>query len=99
MAFTVLTKSLRSYLLSPFSELLEKVDYYSKNNITFGGDFNFIFDCKFDASGEKPILGKASLAKLIEIRETPYWRDIWRIQNTNARRFTFPQNHISGFTE
>ena len=30
----------------------------TKKNIVFGGDFNLIFDCKFDASGGKPILNK-----------------------------------------
>ena len=25
--------------------------------------------------------------------------DIWRVRNPNARRFTFPQNHFSGFIE
>ena len=45
--------------LSTFStlqKLLEKFDDYNKKNIVFGGDFNLIFDCKFDASGENPIL-------------------------------------------
>ena len=32
----------------------------------FGGDFNLIFDCKFDESGGNPILKEKSLAKLIE---------------------------------
>ena len=30
-------------------------------NIVFGGDFNLIFDCKFDASGGNPILKKKNL--------------------------------------
>ena len=40
--------------LSTFStlqKLLEKFDDYNKKNIVFGGNFNLIFDCKFDASG------------------------------------------------
>ena len=32
-------------------KLLEKFDDYSKKNMVFGGDFNLIFGCKFDASG------------------------------------------------
>ena len=64
-----------------------------------GGDFNLIFDCKFDASGGNPILKKKYLAKLIEIKETLYLCDIWRIRNPNVRRFTFRQNRVSGFIE
>ena len=71
----------------------------TKKNIVFGGDFNLIFDCKFDASGGNPILKKKSLAKLIEIKEALYLCDIWRIRNPNVRRFTFRQNHVSGFIE
>ena len=66
-------------------------------NIIFGGDFNLIFDCKFNASGRNPILKKKSLAKLIEIKETLYSSDIGRIRNPNVKRFTFWQNHVSGF--
>ena len=55
----------------------------------FEGDFNLIFDCKFDASGGNPKLKKKSLAKLIEIEEALYLFEIWRIRNSNVRRFTF----------
>ena len=47
-----------------------------KKNIVFGGDFNLIFDCKFDASRGNPALIKKSLAKLIEIKECLYLYDI-----------------------
>ena len=40
-------------------KLLEKVDDYNKKNVGFGGDFNLIFDCKFDASGGNPILKRS----------------------------------------
>ena len=55
------------------------------------------FDCKFDAAVGNLISTMKSLLKLIEIKETLYLRDIWRIRNTNLRRFTFQQNHVSGF--
>ena len=51
--------------LSTFSslqKLLVKFDDYSKKSIVFGGDFNLIFDQKFDAPGGKPNLEKKSLA-------------------------------------
>ena len=53
-------------------KLLEKFDDHNKKNIIFRGDFNLIFDCKFDASGGIPILKKKSLVKLIEIKEALY---------------------------
>ena len=40
--------------LSTFSnlqKLTEKIGDYKKH-VVFGGDFNLIFDCKFDVSGE-----------------------------------------------
>ena len=58
-----------------------------------------MFDCNFDAFGGNLILKRKSLEKLIEIMETLYLCDIWRIRDLNVRRFTFRQNHISGFTE
>ena len=87
--------------LSTFStlqKLLGKVDGYNKKNI-LGGDFNLIFDCKFDASGGNRILKKKYLAKLIEIKETLYLCGIWRIRNPNMRHFTYRQNHVSCFIE
>ena len=65
--------------LSTFSslqKLLVKSDDYSKKSIVFRGDFNLIFDQKFDASGGNPILKKKSLAKLIEIKETLFLCEI-----------------------
>ena len=62
-------------------------------------DLNLIFDCKFDASGGNPIFKKKSLAKLIETKESLYLCDTWRIRNPDVKRFTFPQNHVSGFVE
>ena len=97
--FTILTESGQLSTFSTLQKLLGKVDDYNKKNINFGGDFNLIFDFKFDASGGNPILTRKSLAKLIEIKETLYLCDIWRIRNPNVKRFTFRQNHVSGFIE
>ena len=55
--------SSESEQLSTFSslqKLLVKFDDISKKNIIFGGDFNVIFDQKFDASGGNPILGRTN---------------------------------------
>ena len=98
--FTILTQSLSSYLLSPLHKnYLKKLLIITKKSIIFEGDFNLIFHCKFDASRRNPLLKKKSLAKLIEIKEALYLCDIWRIRNPNVSRFTFWQNHVSGFIE
>ena len=98
--FTILTQSLSSYLLSPLHKnYLKKLLIITKKSIIFGGDFNLIFHCKFDASRRNPLLKKKSLAKLIEIKEALYLCDIWRIRNPNVSRFMFWQNHVSGFIE
>ena len=72
---------------------------WQKKTLIFGGDFNLIFDCNFDASGGNPILKKKSLVKLLEIKEALYLCDICRIRNPNVRRFTFWKNHVSSFIE
>ena len=52
------TESEQLSTFSTLQKLLEKFDDYNKKNIVFGGDFNLIFDCKFDASGGNPIFKK-----------------------------------------
>ena len=52
------TESEQLSTFSTLQKLLEKFDDYNKKNIIFEGDFNLIFDCKFDASGGNPILKK-----------------------------------------
>ena len=47
--------------LSSFStvqKLLKKIDDYNKKH-RFGGDFNLIFDSKFDSSGGNPTLKRS----------------------------------------
>ena len=83
------TESKQLSTFSTLQKLLEKVGDYNKKNVVFADDFNSIFDCKFDVSGGNPVLKKKSLAKLIEMKETLYLCDIWRIKNPNLRRFTF----------
>ena len=48
---------------------------------------------------ETQYLKKKSLAKLIEIKESLYLCNIWRIRNPSVKHFTFWQNHVSDFIE
>ena len=62
-----------------------------------GGDFNFHFNSKLEAKGEKPSLKKKSIRKMIELIESFELFDIWRIRNPKEKRFTLRQNRISGY--
>ena len=62
-------------------------------------DFNLLFDSKLDAQGGNPTMKKKSLAKLIELKESYDLCDIWRVRNMKSRKFTFTQQHSSGFIQ
>ena len=85
--------------LSELTFLLNSIDDIENQNIIFGGDFNFFFDSTIEASGGNPTLKKKTLTKFIEIKEKFNLCDIWRIRNPKAKRFTFRQNHVSGFIQ
>ena len=67
------------------------------NNIILGGDFNMHFDSKLEAKGGKLVLKKRSITKMVELLENFDLCYIWRIRNLKMRRFTFRQNHFSGY--
>ena len=64
-----------------------------------GGDFNFHFNSKLEAKWGKPTLKKKYIGKMIELIESFGLCDIWRIRNPREKRFTFRQNHISGYIQ
>ena len=63
------------------------------------GNFIFHFNSKSEAKGGKPTLKKKSIGKINELIESFELRDIWRIRNPTEKRFTFRQNHISGYIQ
>ena len=77
--------------------MLEKIDDINYKNIVFGGDFNLFFKAKLEAQGRNPALKKKTLVKLIQIKEKFDLCDIWRIKNPNTKRYTFRQQHSSGY--
>ena len=87
------TESEQLLTLSQLTNFLEEIDDIRSKKIILGGDFNFFLDTKLEAKGGKPVLKKHSIAKIIEIR------DISRIRNPNLKRFTFRQNHFSGYIQ
>ena len=79
--------------------IIDKVKDIQSKNIVLGGDFNVIFDISLESLGGNPCLKKKSIAKLIQIKEKFDLCDIWRIRNPKIKRFTFRQQHISGFIQ
>ena len=79
--------------------MLEKIDDINNKSIVFGGDFNLFFEAKLEEQGGYPVLKKKSLAKLIQIKEKFDLCDIWRIRNTNTKRYTFRQQHCSDYIQ
>ena len=77
--------------------MLEKIDDIDHKNIVFGGDFNLFFEAKLEAQGGNLVLKKITLVKLIQIKEKFDLCDIWRIKNPNTKRYTFRQQHSSGY--
>ena len=76
------TESEQLSTFSTLQKLLEKFDDYNKTNIVFGGDFNLIFDCKFDKSGGKPILKKKISSKTNgNKRNSPF---VWYLENKKS---------------
>ena len=93
------TESEQLSTLTQLNDMLINVKNINNKNIILGGDFNIHFDSKLEAKGGKPVLKKQSIAKMVELLENFDLCDIWRIRNLKKRRFTFRQNHFSGFIQ
>ena len=93
------TESQQLLTLTKLQKILQNVDNIGNKNIIIGGDFNFHFNSKLEAKGGKPTLKKKSLTKMIELIESFELCDIWGIRNPTEKRFTFRQNHISGYIQ
>ena len=78
---------------------MDEVKDIRSKNIVLGGDFNVIFDISLESLGGNPCLKKKSIAKWIQIKEKFDLCDIWKIRNPKIKRFTFRQEHISGFIQ
>ena len=93
------TESEQLETLLDLASIIDKVKDIQSKNIVLGGDFNVIFDISLESLGGNPCLKKKSIAKLIQIKEKFDLCDIWRIRNPKIKRFTFRQQHISGFIQ
>lgn len=68
-------------------------------NIILAGDFNMFLNTNLEAQGGNPTLKKNSIARFLRIKEKFDLIDIWRIRNPSKRRFTFRQQHVTGFLQ
>ena len=93
------TESEQLETLLDLVSIIDKVKDIQSKNIVLGGDFNVMFNISLESLGGNPCLKKKSIAKLIQIKEKFDLCDIWRIRNPKIKRFTFRQQHISGFTQ
>ena len=93
------TETEQRQTLSNLSNILKTFDDIHNKSIIFGGDFNLFLDICVDTNGKKNSLKKKSTAHLIQIIENYDLCDIWRIRHPKTKRFTFRQNHSSGFIQ
>ena len=62
----------------------------NNQNIIIGGDFNVCFITDLDCKGGTPLL-KKSVQNVNDLMLQHDLIDIWRVRNTNARRYTWRQ--------
>ena len=94
--------NLESEQLNKIQELntmLKDLNVSQNDRIILGGDFNLFFSSKIESAGGNPVFKKKSVSKLIELLKSYDLVDIWRIRNPKTKRYTFRQNHFSGFLQ
>ena len=86
------TQSTLCYLLDDITDLHCK-------NIILGGEFNIFFNITCEALGGNPKMKNKSVAKFIHIKESLVLCDIWRVRNPKKKRYTFREQHVTGFIQ
>ena len=86
-------------VLNTLLTMMKTIDINENTNFLLAGDFNVFFNTYLESSGGNPFFKQNSVPNLIEIIETFNLCDIWRIRKPKTKRFTFRQQHCSGFTQ
>ena len=81
------------------SKFLDDITDLHCKNIILGGDFNIFCNLTYKALGGNPKMKNKSVAKFIHIREILGLCDIWQIRNPKKKRYTFRQQHVTGFIQ
>ena len=85
--------------LSTLYNLLDDITDLHSNSIILAGDFNTFFNLTYEAHGGNPEMKSKSVAKFVHIKESLGLCDIWRVRNPKRKRYTFRQQHVTGFTQ
>ena len=75
--------------LQNLNDIIFGIELESDTRFLFKGDFNIIYDIKWDADGGSPSLKLFSISKLESIKEYLNLCDIFRVRLPDKRRFTY----------
>ena len=75
-----------------FQVFCDHLSNFICEEIIIGGDFNLVFDVKKDKRGGLARTHKNALKVIQDVSENLGLTDIWRLFNTEARRYTWRQN-------
>ena len=78
---------------------MDNITYFHCNNIILEGDFNIFFNLTYEVRGGNLKLENKSVAKFIHIKESLGLCDILRVRNPKKKRYTFRQQHVTGFIQ
>ena len=76
-------------LLDELNHIFNSFEIAENTMFIWGGDFNMIFDTTLDADGGFPKLKINSLSKLLSMMSENDLCDIFRVRNTDTRRFSW----------
>ena len=69
------------HTLDDLINILETFEDIQNKRVVLGGDLKVILNPSLDSEGDKPVIKKKTIAKLIQITENLNLCDIWRICN------------------
>ena len=72
-----------------FKKVLSHLLPFDCEEIVLGGDFNLVLDVQKDKKGGNPVTHKNSLKEVQNIANSLDLIDIWRVFNSDAKRFTW----------
>ena len=85
--------------LSTLCNFLNDITDLHCKNIILGGDFNIFFNLTYKARGGNPKMKNKYVAKFIHIKEKSRACDIWQVRIPKKKRYTFRQQHFTGFIQ
>ena len=72
-----------------FKKVLSHLLSFDCEEIVLGGDFNLVLDVQKDKKGGNPVTHKNSLKEVQNIANSLDLIDVWRVFNSDAKRFTW----------